>query len=45
MISPLTGWVDEGKAVDVMYLDFTNAFHSVSHSILVGKLKQCGIAE
>ena len=26
--------VDEGKAVDVVYLDFSKAFDTISHSIL-----------
>ena len=32
----MTGWVDEGRAVDVFYLDFSKAFDTVSHSL--GKL-------
>jgi len=34
----VTRLVDEGKAVDVVYLDFTKAFDSASHSILPEKL-------
>ena len=38
----MTGWVNEGRAVDAVYLDFSKAFNTVSHSILTGKLRKCG---
>jgi len=41
----MTGWVDEGTAVAVFYLDFSKAFNTVSHSILLGKLRKCGLDE
>ena len=39
----MTGLVNEGKAVDVVYLDFSKAFDTVSHSILLGKLAARGL--
>ncbi|PKU28237.1 rna-directed dna polymerase from mobile element jockey-like [Limosa lapponica baueri] len=41
----MTGWIDEGRAVDVVYLDFSKAFDTVSHSIHIGKLRKCGLDE
>jgi len=41
----MTGWVDEGRAADVVYLNFSKAFDTVSHNILLGKLRKCGLDE
>ncbi|PKU39506.1 hypothetical protein llap_10188 [Limosa lapponica baueri] len=41
----MTGWVDEGRAVDVVCLDFSKAFGTVSPNILLGRLRKCGLDE
>jgi len=37
--------VDEGRAVDVVYLHFSKAFDTDSHNILLGKLRKYGLDE
>ncbi|CAM5077298.1 unnamed protein product, partial [Eretmochelys imbricata] len=41
----ITGNVDEGKVVDVLFLDFSKDFDTVSYSILASKLKKYGLDE
>ena len=41
----ITDRVDEGRPVDVVYLDFSKAFDTAFHNLFVGKLRMCGIDE
>ena len=36
--------VDEGKAVDIVYLDFKKAFDKVPHRRMFAKVRTCGVA-
>ncbi|KAK4830835.1 hypothetical protein QYF61_013764 [Mycteria americana] len=44
-LDKMTGLVDEGGAVDVVYLNFSNAFHTVSCNILIDKLISYGLGK
>ena len=40
----VSDWVDEGKAVDIVYLDFMKAFDKAPHRRLLAKVGACGVA-
>ena len=40
----VSGWVDEGKAVDIVYLDCKEAFDKLPHQRLFAKVRACGVA-
>ena len=40
----VSGWVDEGKVVDIVYRDFNKSFDKVSHRRLLAKVRACGVA-
>ncbi len=39
----ITGMTDQGEPVDVAYLDFSKAFDSVCHRLLIKKMEAMGI--
>ena len=41
----MTSWLDEGRAVDVVYLEISKVFYIISHNILLRKLRKCGLDE
>eukprot|EP00061_Rhincodon_typus_P018412 g47578.t1 len=42
-LKEVTNIIDEARAVDVAYIDFTEAFNKVPHGMLVQKIKSHGI--
>lgn len=38
-------WMEEVKAVDIVFLDFCNVFDTISHNIFKDKLRKCGLDE
>ncbi|KAK4818417.1 hypothetical protein QYF61_012951 [Mycteria americana] len=43
LTKPSTGLVDEGGAVDIVYLGFSQAVDTVSHNMLIEKLMKYGL--
>lgn len=43
LIAFITSWIDEVRAVDTVYLEFSKAFGAVSDNIMVMNLSKCGI--
>ena len=39
----VSGWLDSWEAVDVVFFDFSKAFDTVSHGVLLSKLRHLGI--
>ena len=44
MKQSVSDWVDEGKVVDIVYLDFKKSFDKVPHRRLLAKVRACGVA-
>lgn len=39
----ITSSIEEGRAENVVYFDFSNVFDTISHNIFVTKFGKCGI--
>lgn len=39
----VTSWVNEGRAADIVYFNSGKAFDTISHNILIGKHRKCGL--
>lgn len=37
--------MDEGRTMDIVYLDFSKDFNAVPHNILIDKHRKCGLGE
>ena len=40
----VSDWVDDGKSVDIAYLDFKKTFDKVPHRRLLAEVRACGVA-
>jgi len=41
----MTSLIDEGQALDIVYIDFSKTFDNVSHKFLTEKLLRYGLEE
>ncbi|PKU29549.1 rna-directed dna polymerase from mobile element jockey-like [Limosa lapponica baueri] len=41
----MTGLVEEGRAVDIDYVDFSRSFDTISYKIIIGKMLKYGLDE
>lgn len=41
----MNGFVDKGRALDIIYLDFSNVFNTVFYNILISMLRWYGLNE
>ena len=39
----VTKWIDQGRVVDIIYMDFSKTFHKVPHGRLISKVRSHGI--